>query len=87
MYESYHMLTSNAITHSIGRYRAILIFSSIYLFGLVLVVFGSIPDHVSPAVFFPAIYIVALGMLLFAVCNPFGVSNMLMVRDIRVLCM
>ena len=45
----------------LGRYYTILIFISIYLLGLVLVVLGSIPDHVSPALFFPAIYIVALG--------------------------
>lgn len=45
----------------LGRYYTILVFISIYLVGLVLVVLGSIPGHVSPAVFFPAIYIVSLG--------------------------
>mmetsp|Transcript_53490 Transcript_53490/g.93341 ORF Transcript_53490/g.93341 Transcript_53490/m.93341 type:complete len:657 (-) Transcript_53490:348-2318(-) len=45
----------------LGRYYTILIFISIYLVGLVMVVLGSIPGHVSPAVFFPAIYIVSLG--------------------------
>lgn len=45
----------------LGRYYTILVFISIYLLGLVLVVLGSIPGHVSPAVFFPAIYIVSLG--------------------------
>lgn len=45
----------------LGRYRTILTFCTIYLGGLILVVFGSIPGDVTPAVFFPAIYIVALG--------------------------
>lgn len=36
-------------------------FASIYLVGLVLVVLGSIPGHVSPIVFFPAIYIITVG--------------------------
>jgi len=45
----------------LGRYYTILIFISIYLVGLIMVVLGSIPGDVNPAVFFPAIYIVALG--------------------------
>jgi dipeptide/tripeptide permease len=45
----------------LGRYKSILIFCSVYLVGLVLVVLGSIPGEVSPALFFPAIYIIALG--------------------------
>jgi len=45
----------------LGRYRAILIFCSIYLVGLVMVVVGSIPGDINPAFFFPAIYIVAIG--------------------------
>lgn len=36
-------------------------FCSIYLCGLILIVFGSIPGEVSAAVIFPAIYIVAIG--------------------------
>eukprot|EP01038_Epipyxis_sp_PR26KG_P011667 gene11667-15622_t len=45
----------------LGRYKSILVFCSIYLVGLVLVVLGSIPGDVSPALFFPAIYIIAIG--------------------------
>lgn len=45
----------------LGRYMAILVFSIIYLVGLVLVVLGSIPGEVNAAVIFPAIYIIALG--------------------------
>lgn len=33
----------------------------IYLFGLVLVVFGAVPGTVDPAIVYPAIYIIALG--------------------------
>eukprot|EP01034_Spumella_vulgaris_P039545 gene39545-48860_t len=37
------------------------VFCIIYLIGLILVVFGSIPGRVTAGVFFPAIYIIALG--------------------------
>ena len=45
----------------LSRYYTILTFSIIYLGGLVMVVLGSIPGHVSPALFFPAIYVIAIG--------------------------
>jgi len=45
----------------VSRYYTILTFSIIYLGGLVMVVLGSIPGHVSPALFFPAIYVIAIG--------------------------
>jgi dipeptide/tripeptide permease len=37
-----------------GRYIAILVFSIIYLIGLVMIAFGSIPGAVNAAVIFPA---------------------------------
>ena len=45
----------------LGRYKTILIFCIVYLGGLVMVVASSVPGHVSEAVFFPAIYIIAIG--------------------------
>ena len=45
----------------LGRYKSILLFCSIYLVGLGLMVLGSVPGDASPAIVFPAIYIVAIG--------------------------
>ena len=45
----------------LGRYRAILVFCSIYMLGLVLVVLASVPGDASPALVFPAMYIIAIG--------------------------
>jgi solute carrier family 15 (peptide/histidine transporter), member 3/4 len=45
----------------LGRYRSIMLFSSVYVVGLVLLVVGTIPGDVSSAVIFSAIYIIALG--------------------------
>ena len=45
----------------LGRYKTILIFCLIYLVGLILVVLACIPGDTSPALFFPAIYIIATG--------------------------
>eukprot|EP00597_Dinobryon_sp_UTEXLB2267_P005647 CAMPEP_0170080918 /NCGR_PEP_ID=MMETSP0019_2-20121128/16920_1 /TAXON_ID=98059 /ORGANISM="Dinobryon sp., Strain UTEXLB2267" /LENGTH=662 /DNA_ID=CAMNT_0010295097 /DNA_START=50 /DNA_END=2038 /DNA_ORIENTATION=- len=45
----------------LGRYRTIMLFCLIYLGGLVMVVIAAVPGDVSVAVFFPAIYIIAIG--------------------------
>lgn len=45
----------------LGRYRAILILSLVYLGGLALVVVGAIPGAESPALLFPALYVIAFG--------------------------
>lgn len=45
----------------LGRYKTILIFSIIYLIGLALFLFGSVPGSISLAVVFLGMYTVALG--------------------------
>lgn len=45
----------------LGRYKTILVFCTIYLGGLVLVVFSSVPGKVAHEMIFPAMYIVAVG--------------------------
>mmetsp|Transcript_35266 Transcript_35266/g.111039 ORF Transcript_35266/g.111039 Transcript_35266/m.111039 type:complete len:612 (-) Transcript_35266:455-2290(-) len=45
----------------LGRYKTILILSTLYLGGLVLMVFGAIPGHESEIVIYPALYIIAMG--------------------------
>jgi peptide/histidine transporter 3/4 len=49
-----------ADTH-LGRYKTILYFSVLYLIGLALFVFGSVPGAISLALVFTAMYTVALG--------------------------
>lgn len=44
-----------------GRYKTILNFSVLYLIGLSLIVFGSVPGAVLVPVVFLAIYVIALG--------------------------
>ena len=44
----------------LGRYRTIILFCSLYLFGLILVVVGCIPGQVSGTLIFTAMYIIAL---------------------------
>eukprot|EP01041_Mallomonas_annulata_P006536 gene6536-13231_t len=44
-----------------GRYNTIIIFCILYAFGLVLIVLGCIPGHVSASVIFPGMYIIAIG--------------------------
>lgn len=45
----------------LGRYKTILFFAIIYLFGLALFLFGSIPGGVNAGVVFTGMYVVALG--------------------------
>ena len=44
-----------------GRYKTILVFTVIYLIGLVLMIFGCIPGHVQSGLVYLALYIIALG--------------------------
>ena len=44
----------------LGRYNTIILFCSIYFIGLVLIVFGCIPGHVSSSVIFLGMYIIAV---------------------------
>jgi peptide/histidine transporter 3/4 len=45
----------------LGRYRAILVFSIIYVIGLIIIVLGANPESISQAAIFLGMYIVALG--------------------------
>lgn len=45
----------------LGRYLTILIFSLIYVVGLVLFILGEIPGRIQPALVFTGMYVVALG--------------------------
>ncbi len=45
----------------LGRYKTILIFAVVYLFGLAIFLFGSIPGAISSGVVFTGMYVVALG--------------------------
>jgi solute carrier family 15 (peptide/histidine transporter), member 3/4 len=45
----------------LGRYKTILYFSVLYLFGLALIVFGSVPGAVIVPVVFLAMYTIAVG--------------------------
>lgn len=45
----------------LGRYTTILVFAIIYLGGLALFLFGSIPGSINAAVVFMGMYVVALG--------------------------
>jgi dipeptide/tripeptide permease len=45
----------------LGRYNTILIFCIIYLAGLVMTVIATVPGNESIALFFPAIYMIAIG--------------------------
>jgi peptide/histidine transporter 3/4 len=45
----------------LGRYKTILYFSDLYLIGLALFVFGSVPGGIINGVIFTAMYTVALG--------------------------
>jgi dipeptide/tripeptide permease len=45
----------------LGRYSTILIFCCIYLAGLVMTVIATVPGNESVALFFPAIYMIAIG--------------------------
>ncbi len=58
------------------------IFCIIYLAGLIMVVFGSIPGHVDAALFFPAIYIIAIGMVLHCVFALFATSQLKSVNEV-----
>lgn len=44
----------------LGRYVTLLVFSAIYLLGLILFIFGSVPDAINPALVFLAMYTIAL---------------------------
>ena len=44
-----------------GRYNAILLFSALYLVGLVVAAACCVPGNVSPWLLFPAIYLLAVG--------------------------
>jgi peptide/histidine transporter 3/4 len=45
----------------LGRYKTILVFALIYLFGLALFLFGSVPGHITAGLVFSGMYMVALG--------------------------
>ena len=45
----------------LGRYKTLLVFSGIYLLGLVLFIFGAVPNAINAPLIYLAMYVIALG--------------------------